>query len=126
LPKTSSLTIVLHLRIKVHGRDALPTRELCEAADAFGLPLLVDVVGSSHVVEMASEFPHLNFIIPYLGSFSDDWRAQQQVVDQLVRYPNVFTDTSGVRRFDYIVQVVKRAGPQKVLIAPMRMVLSRH
>ena len=117
---------MLNLRIKVHGHDALPTRELCEAADAFGLPLLVDVVGSAHVVEMASEFPHLNFIIPYLGSFSDDWRAQQQVVDQLVRYPNVFTDTSGVRRFDYIVQVVKRAGPQKVLIAPMSMVLSRH
>jgi uncharacterized protein len=102
--------------IKVHGHDALPTREVCEAAIAFGLPLLADVVGRAHVVEMlASEFPHLNFIIPHLGSFSDDWRAQQQVVDQLVRHPNVYTDTSGVRRFDYIVQAVRRAGPHKVL-----------
>ena len=45
-------------------------------------------------------------------------RAQQtwqQVVDQLVRYPNVYTDTAGVRRFDYIVQAVKRAGPHKIL-----------
>jgi uncharacterized protein len=102
--------------IKVHGHDALPNREVCEAAVAFGLPLLADVIGRAHVVEMlASEFPHLNFIIPHLGSFSDDWRAQQQVVDQLVRYPNVYTDTSGVRRFDYIVQAVNRAGPHKVL-----------
>jgi predicted TIM-barrel fold metal-dependent hydrolase len=27
----------------------------------------------------------------------------------------VYADTAGVRRFDYIVQAVKRAGPRKVL-----------
>ena len=48
-------------------------------------------------------------------SFADDWRAHQQVVDQLVHHPNVYGDTSGVRRFDYIVQAVGRAGPHKVL-----------
>ena len=102
--------------IKVHGRDALPTREVCEAARRFRLPLLVDVIGQASVVEMlASQYPDVNFIIPHLGSFRDDWRAQQQVVDQLVRYPNVYADTSGVRRFDYIVQAVKRAGAHKVL-----------
>jgi uncharacterized protein len=42
-------------------------------------------------------------------------RAQQRVVDQLVRYPNVFADTSGVRRFDYLVEAVKRAGARKLL-----------
>jgi uncharacterized protein len=102
--------------IKVHGSDAMPTREVCEAALAFHVPLMVDVGGRAHVVEMlASEFPTLNFIIPHLGSFADDWRAHQQIIDQLVRYPNVYTDTSGVRRFDYIVQAVRRAGPRKVL-----------
>lgn len=30
----------------------------------------------------------------------DDWRAHQQVIDQLVRYLNVYSDTAGVRRFD--------------------------
>jgi predicted TIM-barrel fold metal-dependent hydrolase len=106
-----------HFRgIKVHGHDAMPTREVCEAALAFHIPLMADVAGRAHVVEMlASEFPRLNFIIPHLGSFADDWRAHQQVIDQLVRFPNVYTDTSGVRRFDYIVQAVKRAGPRKVL-----------
>src|SRR5581483_7246823 len=102
--------------IKVHGFDALPTREVCDAARRFRLPILVDVVGQPQVVEMlASQYPDVNFIIPHLGSFADDWKAQQQVVDQLVRYPNVYADTAGVRRFDYIVQAVKRASPRKLL-----------
>jgi predicted TIM-barrel fold metal-dependent hydrolase len=102
--------------IKVHGHEAMPTREVCEAARAFRVPLLVDVAGQASVVEMlAPAYPDVNFIIPHLGSFRDDWRAQQQVVDQLVRYKNVYTDTSGVRRFDYIVQAVARAGAAKVL-----------
>jgi hypothetical protein len=102
--------------IKIHGHEAMPTREVCETARAFRLPLLVDVAGQAHLVEMfAPQYPDVNFVIPHLGSFGDDWRAHQNVVDQLVRYPNVYADTSGVRRFDYIVQAVKRAGPHKVL-----------
>lgn len=102
--------------LKVHAYDATPTREVCEAAREFRIPMLVDVVGRAYLVELfASQFPEVNFIIPHLGSFMDDWRAQQQVVDQLVRFPNVFADTAGVRRFDYIVQAVRRAGPHKVL-----------
>ena len=102
--------------IKLHGYEAMPTREVCEAAKAFCLPLLADVVGRAEVVDMlAPQYPEVNFIIPHLGSFADDWRAHQQVIDQMVRYPNVYTDTSGVRRFDYIVQAIKRAGAHKVL-----------
>ena len=104
------------LGIKSHGFEAMPTRELCEAARAFRMPLLADVVGRAEVVDLlAPQFPDVNFIIPHLGSFADDWRAHQRVIDQLVRYPNVFTDTSGIRRFDYIVEAVKRAGARKVL-----------
>jgi uncharacterized protein len=102
--------------IKVHGYDGMPTREVCEVARAFRLPILVDVVGQASVIDMlAPAFPDVNFIVPHLGSFADDWRAQQRVVDQLVRYPNVYGDTAGVRRFDYIVQAVQRAGPRKIL-----------
>jgi uncharacterized protein len=102
--------------IKLHGHDAMPTREVCEAARSFRVPLLVDVVGRAEIVDMlAPQYPDVSFIIPHLGSFRDDWQAQQRVVDQLVRYPNVYTDTSGVRRFDYIVQAVRRAGAHKVL-----------
>src|SRR5437868_4454492 len=102
--------------IKVHGIDAMPTREACEVARRLRLPMLVDVAGRAHVIEMfASEYPEVNFIIPHLGSFNDDWRAQQQVVYQQARYPNLYADTSGVRRFDYIVEAIKRAGAHKVL-----------
>ncbi|HJZ81051.1 MAG TPA: amidohydrolase family protein [Pyrinomonadaceae bacterium] len=102
--------------IKAHGHDAMPTREVCEVARALHLPMLVDVVGQAYIMEMlAPQYPDVKFIIPHLGSFADDWRAQQQVVDQLVRFPNVYADTSGVRRFDYIVQAVKRAGARKLL-----------
>ena len=99
-----------------YSTDALPTREVCEAAVAFGLPLLADVAGRAHVVEMlASEFPQLNITIPHLGSFVGDWRAHQRVVDQLARLPNVYADTSSVRHFDYLLQAVKRAGARKLL-----------
>jgi uncharacterized protein len=102
--------------IKVHGHEAMPTREICEAARTFRLPLLVDVAGKTSVIEMlAPEYRDVNFVVPHLGSFADDWRAHQQVVDQLLHHPNVYGDTSAVRRFDYIVQAVKRAGPHKVI-----------
>ncbi len=102
--------------VKVHGHEHMPTREVCEAVRATGVPLLVDVAGKAHVIDMfAPQFPEVNFIIPHLGSFADDWRAHERVVEQLARYPNVYADTSGVRRFDYIVRAVKRAGVRKVL-----------
>ena len=102
--------------IKLHGFEAMPTREICEAARAFRMPILADVVGRAEVVDMlAPQFPDVNFIIPHLGSFADDWRAHQRVIEQMVRYPNVYTDTSAVRRFDYIVEAIKRAGARKVL-----------
>jgi predicted TIM-barrel fold metal-dependent hydrolase len=102
--------------IKVHGYDAMPTREVCEAARAFRLPILVDVIGQPAVIEMlAAEFPDVPFIVPHLGSFSDDWRAHVQVVDQIARLPNVYADTSAVKRFDYVVEAVRRGGAHKVL-----------
>ncbi len=102
--------------IKVHRHDARITREICEAARGFGLPVLYDVADEVPAVELlAEEYPSVPFIIPHLGSFGDDWKAQLALIDQLVRHPNVFTDTSGVRRFDLLEQAVKRAGPRKVL-----------
>lgn len=102
--------------IKVHGFDAMPTREVCETARAFRLPILVDVVSRPEVVDMlAPQYPDVNFIIPHLGSFTDDWKAHQQVIYQIARYPNVYADTSAVRQFDYLVQAIRRAGPRKLL-----------
>ena len=102
--------------VKIHGYDALPTREVCDAVRRLGVPMLVDVIGKPHFIDLfAPQYPDINFIIPHLGSFTDDWKAQQQVVDQLVRLPNVYADTAGVRRFDYILQAVRRAGARKLI-----------
>jgi len=102
--------------IKVHRYDARITREICEAARTFAVPVLYDVMGEVSTVELlATEYPDVSFIIPHLGSFADDWRAQQALIDPLVRHPNIFADTSGVRRFDLLVQAVRRAGPRKFL-----------
>jgi predicted TIM-barrel fold metal-dependent hydrolase len=102
--------------IKVHGHEAMPTREVCETARAFRLPIFVDVASRPEVIDMlASQYPDVNFIVAHLGSYTDDWRAHQQVVYQVARYPNVYADTSAVRRFDYIVEAIKRAGPHKLM-----------
>lgn len=102
--------------IKVHRMDSALTREVCDAARQFRLPLLYDPVGETDLIDLlAPQYPDVNFIIPHLGSFADDWRVHLRVIDQMTRFPNVYADTSGVRRFDYLVQAVKRGGAHKVL-----------
>lgn len=102
--------------IKVHRHDGRITREICEAARNFSLPVLYDVMGEVSVCELiAEEYPDVNFIIPHLGSFGDDWKAQLALIDHLVRHPNIYTDTAGVRRFDLLEQAVQRAGAKKIL-----------
>jgi len=102
--------------IKVHRHDARITREICETARRYRLPVLYDVMGEVSICELlATEYPDVAFIIPHLGSFADDWRAQLAFIDHLVRHANIFTDTSGVRRFDLVQQAVTRAGAGKIL-----------
>jgi predicted TIM-barrel fold metal-dependent hydrolase len=102
--------------IKAHGVDGPASRELCQAAQTFGVPLLFDVAGKPDIIDLlAPQYLDVNFIIPHLGSFSDDWRAHLRVIDQIARHRNVFADTSGVRRFDFLVDAVKRAGPGKLI-----------
>jgi uncharacterized protein len=102
--------------LKVHRHDARITREICDAASHYRLPVLYDVMGEVIVCELlAQEYREVNFIIPHLGSFADDWRAQVAFLPHLERHANIFTDTSGVRRFDLLVQAVRRAGAHKIL-----------
>ena len=80
------------------------------------IPVLYDVMGETWAAELlAQEYPDVDFIIPHLGSFADDWQAQLALIDHLVRHPNIYTDTAGVRRFDLLEQAVQRAGAHKVL-----------
>jgi uncharacterized protein len=102
--------------IKVHRYDAPITREICATAQQFNLPVLYDVMGEVSQVELlAKEYPRVNFIIPHLSTFADDWKAQLSFLSPLERYPNIYTDFSGVRRFELIVDAVQRAGAHKIL-----------
>jgi predicted TIM-barrel fold metal-dependent hydrolase len=102
--------------MKIHGYEAMPTREVCETARALALPILVDVASRAEVVDMfAPQYPAVNFIIAHLGSFTDSWKAHEQVIRQLAHYPNVYADTSGVRQFDYLLRAIQMAGPRKLL-----------
>ncbi len=102
--------------IKVHRHDGRITREICEVARAYALPVLYDLMSDVAVCELlATEYSDISFIIPHLGSFADDWRAQLALTDHLVRHPNIYADTSGVRRFDLLVEAVRRAGAKKIL-----------
>ncbi|HTG81351.1 MAG TPA: amidohydrolase family protein [Geobacteraceae bacterium] len=102
--------------VKVHRHDGRMTREICETLRAFTLPVIYDVMGEVSQVELlAAEYPEVSFIIPHLGSFADDWRAHKVLIDLLERYPNVYTDTSGVRRFDLLEEAVERGGAEKLL-----------
>lgn len=102
--------------IKVHRHQAALSREVCEAARRWQVPVLYDVAGAAHSLNMiAPQYPDVAFIVPHLGSFADDWRAHVTVIDALARFPNLYADTSGVRRFDYLVQAVRRAGAGKLI-----------
>ena len=102
--------------LKVHRHDARISREICQAARRFKLPILYDPTGEISTVELiATEYPDVNFIIPHLSSFADDWRAQISFIDMLARHKNVYTDTSGVRRFDLLEMAHQRAGARKIL-----------
>jgi uncharacterized protein len=102
--------------IKAHRHDGRITREVCEVAQFFNIPILYDVSGEITIVELlATEYPTVNFIIPHLSTFADDWRVQLSFVPLLERHANIFTDTSGVRHFDLLEMAVQRAGAHKIL-----------
>lgn len=102
--------------LKVHARDAAITDEVCVAARGAGWPVLYDPMGEVALVEhMAARHPAVRFVIPHLGSFQDDVRAQLAFLPILARTPNLLADTSGVKIFDVLVEAVGRAGPRKLI-----------
>lgn len=102
--------------IKVHRHDARIHRHVCDAARHWRLPVLYDPGGDTGSLSLlAQTHPDVAFVFAHLGSFADDWAAQRQVIELISRYPNLFADTSGVRRFDLLEEALFRAGPGKLL-----------
>lgn len=102
--------------MKVHRHDARISREICETAKQLNIPVLYDVFGDPGSIPLfAAQYPSVNFIIPHLGSYADDWKLQSAFIDQLVKFRNVYTDTSAVKRFDLLEEAYQRAGAGKIL-----------
>lgn len=102
--------------IKTHRYDARISREVCNVAKYFKIPILYDTMGDISTIDLiATEYPDVNFIIPHLGSFADEWKSQLAFLSPLERYPNIYTDSSGVRRFELLQQAIERAGAHKIL-----------
>jgi predicted TIM-barrel fold metal-dependent hydrolase len=102
--------------IKVHRNDARISREVCEAARAYALPILYDAETELDVLDwLARGFPDVPIIVPHLSSFAEKWRSQAAFVERLADYDNLYTDSSGVRFFDLLQRAVERCGPNKLL-----------
>lgn len=102
--------------MKVHRHDARISREICEVAQKLRIPVLYDVLGDTGSIPLfAAQYPSVNFIIPHLGSYADDWKLQSAFIDQLVKFKNVYTDSSAVKRFDLLEEAYHRAGAHKIL-----------
>lgn len=102
--------------VKVHRRDSPLSEEICEAAQSFSVPILYDPVGVIEPLEdLARTFISVRFIVPHLGSFDDDVRAQTKVALLLRELPNLWTDTAGIRCFDLLREAVQHAGTEKFL-----------
>jgi predicted TIM-barrel fold metal-dependent hydrolase len=102
--------------LKVHRRDARITREICVAARRLRWPVLYDPMGEAAVVDdISGSFPDVRFIVPHLGSFDDDVRAQLAVIEVVARRANVWVDTSAVKVFDVLVRALDRLGPGKLI-----------
>lgn len=102
--------------IKVHWSDGTATDEVARTAARHRMPVLFDPGGDVEcVARLARRHTDVAWVVPHLSSFADDWPAQKRLIELLVRLPNVFTDTAGVRYFDLLAEAVQRAGAHKVL-----------
>jgi predicted TIM-barrel fold metal-dependent hydrolase len=102
--------------VKVHRHDARISREVCEAAREFALPVLYDIENELSVVDwLARHYADVEFIIPHFGSFAENWRVQKAFLERLEAYPNINADTSGLRYFDLLARAVERCGAEKIL-----------
>ncbi|MEK7397224.1 MAG: amidohydrolase family protein [Candidatus Poribacteria bacterium] len=102
--------------IKAHRHDSRITREVCDVARDFSLTVLYDIDNEVSVIDfLAVEYPDISFIIPHLGSFLDNMKAQTEIIPRLMQYPNIYTDTSGVRHFNLLLEAVQKAGAEKIL-----------
>ncbi len=102
--------------------DGHPTREVLDVVAELGIPViyypdLKEGAGPARFYHMmAMAYPSVNFILPHLGSYrSEQWWAHIEAIDLVRRYPNVYTDTSGVGSHKYLEMAIRELPVEKIL-----------
>lgn len=67
------------------------------------------------VAELAGRFPRQTFIMTHGGQLNISGLAQQDAMTALVECPNICIEVSGVYRQDFIEEVAKSLGPERIL-----------
>ena len=99
------------LKLHVH-----PNREILDAVAELGVPIIYHppkTVADFHMI--ARTYPQVNFIIAQLGNWSsaDPWE-HVAAIDIARRYPNVYTEASGVQARTYLEMAAKEI-PDKLM-----------
>jgi len=99
--------------LKLHEQ---PTRDVLDAVEALGIPILYHPGKVSQYHMIASAYPRIPFIMAHLGSFaSHDWTEHLAAIDVARRYENVYLDTSSVVFTKYLEMAAQELGAEKIL-----------
>lgn len=96
--------------LKLHKQ---PTRDMLEAAEELGIPVLYHPKEVSDFYMPAEEFPKVRFIMAHIGGYGS-WLKPIQGIDLAKRFPNVSVETSQAT-VRYIEMAVKELGPDRVI-----------
>jgi len=81
---------------------------------ATGVPWLSE---APQVADLAGRFPRVSFVMTNGGQFNISGLGQQDAMLALSEHPNLYIQTTGVYRQDFIEGVVARLGAERVMYA---------
>jgi uncharacterized protein len=102
---------------RINSREVDPLVTKCAAHD---VPVLIAtgypwVSEAAQVGDVARRYPDVSFVMTHGGQINISGLGQMDAFEVLRRNPNVFMETSGVYRQDFILDVVNEIGPERVL-----------
>lgn len=102
--------------------SAPPVDGVVEAAQAAGVPVLIAagypwLSEGLQIGELASRFPDVNFIATNGGQLNISGLGQTDIELAMARCQNLYLQTAGVYREDFLENVVERFGSDRLLFA---------
>ena len=99
--------------LKCHDQ---PSDEMCEAAMALGIPILMHPWTVAEGVAMVEKYPAQTFILAHLGSFSSrDYREHERAIEATAALPNLYLETSSVVFQPYLEKAAELLPSEKLI-----------